>query len=270
MRVADFTQPVGAQRPRRRLAPYGPSPSQRVEWVTPTAPVRRLLLVAVHGGYWRVRYGLEEIERLCGAFAARGFPVASLEYRRLGEAGGGWPGTLDDVEAALASLPAEAAGQGLQLSGALLVGHSAGGQLALWAASRAQAVAPKGLPLVGVVGLAPVSDLVEGFRLHLSTGVVRELLGGSPEQVPERYRAASPVEQLPLGVPTVLVHGTADEDVPYAMSPAYVERARAAGDEARLVTLSGGGHFDVTEPTSPFWPQVVEAVESLAGRPALR
>ena len=105
---------------------------------------------------------------------------------------------------------------------------------------------------------------MEASRLHLSTGVVYQLLGGSPQQVPERYRAASPVELLPLGVPTVLVHGTADEDVPYALSTAYLERARAAGDAARLVTLEGGGHFDVTTPTSPYWPQVVEAVESLA------
>ncbi len=264
MRVADFTRALGAPPTPRRLAPYGPSPSQRVEWVTPTGPVRRVLLVAVHGGYWRVRYGLEQTELLCAAFAARGFPVASLEYRRLGEAGGGWPGTLDDVEAALASLPAGAADRGLQPSGALLVGHSAGGQLALWAAARGKASSLPGLPLVGVVGLAPVSDLVEAFRLHLSSGVVGELLGGSPEQVPERYQAASPVELLPLGVPTVLVHGTADEDVPYALSPAYVERARAAGDATRLVTLEGGGHFDVTTPSSPYWPQVVEAVESLA------
>jgi acetyl esterase/lipase len=234
--------------------------------VVPARPTRRVLVVAIHGGYWRVRYGLEQLRPFCAALAQRGFPVASLEYRRLGEPGGGWPGTLEDVETALASLPSAVAEQGLEVSGTLLVGHSAGGHLALWAAKGPS----RKLPLLGVVGLAPVSDLVGASRLNLSTGVVRELLGGSPEQVPERYRAASPVDQLPLGVPTVLVHGTADEDVPYAMSPAYVERARAAGDEARLVTLSGGGHFDVTEPTSPFWPQVVEAVESLAGRPPSR
>ncbi len=243
---------------------YGPASSQSVEWLAATRPSRPVLLVAIHGGYWRARYGLEELRPLCAAFSQRGFPVASLEYRRLGEAGGGWPGTLDDVESALAALPVAATEAGLQLSGALLVGHSAGGHLALWAAARAKAGSVGNLPLVGVVGLAPVSDLVEASRLHLSTGVVYQLLGGSPQQVPERYRAASPVELLPLGVPTVLVHGTADEDVPYALSTAYLERARAAGDAARLVTLEGGGHFDVTTPTSPYWPQVVEAVESLA------
>ncbi len=235
-----------------------------MEWLVPTGPVQQVLLVAIHGGYWRLRYGLEELRPFCAALAQRGFPVASLEYRRLGEAGGGWPGTLDDVEAALAALPAAAADRGLHLRGALLVGHSAGGHLALWAASRAQAPAGRTLPVLGVAGLAPVSDLAEASRLNLSSGVVRELLGGSPEQVPARYRAASPVELLPLRLPTVLVHGTDDADVPYALSPAYVQRARASGDEAQLVTLEGGGHFDVTAPDSPYWPQVLQAIESLA------
>lgn len=166
---------------------YGPASSQSVEWLAATRPSRPVLLVAIHGGYWRARYGLEELRPLCAAFSQRGFPVASLEYRRLGEAGGGWPGTLDDVESALAALPVAATEAGLQLSGALLVGHSAGGHLALWAAARAKAGSVGNLPLVGVVGLAPVSDLVEASRLHLSTGVVYQLLGqpaASPGAVP--------------------------------------------------------------------------------------
>lgn len=223
-----------------------------------------MLIVAIHGGYWRAAYGLDHLRPFCLALASRGFPVASLEYRRLGQSGGGWPGTLEDIESGLASVAVGAADKGLDVSGVLLVGHSAGGQLALWAAARGKALSPGRLPVVGVVGLAPVSDLVEAARRHLSGGVVREFLGGSPEEVPARYQEASPVERLPLGVPTVVVHGTDDEDVPYDMSPAYVARARAAGDDARLVTLEGGGHFDVIEPDSRFWPQVAEAIESLA------
>lgn len=241
--------------------PYGPSASQTVEWLETTRPNRRTLVIALHGGFWRARYGLEHLRPFCAALASEGYAVASLEYRRLGEAGAGWPGTLEDVESALASVAERAAT--LHLSGAVLVGHSAGGQLALWAASRRAASFRGRLPLLGVVALAAVSDLVEASRLNLSGGVVCEFLGGPPEQVPTRYREASPVELLPLGVPTVLVHGTADEDVPYALSPAYVTRARAAGDEARLVTLDGGGHFDVIEPESRFWPQVREALASL-------
>jgi acetyl esterase/lipase len=244
-----------------RQTPYGPEPSQFVEWVGVSEPRRRILLVALHGGFWRAAYGLDHLRPFCAALAARGFPVASLEYRRLGEPGGGWPGTLDDVRAGCASLAAGVRRHHLELSGVLLAGHSAGGHLALWAAARVPSLG--GLPCVGVVGLAPVTDLVEASRLHLSKGAVHEFLQGTPEQVPARYQEASPAALVPLGVPTTLVHGTDDEDVPYAMSTAYVKRARAAGDDVRLVTLEGGGHFDVIEPGSAYWPQVTEVLESL-------
>lgn len=244
------------------LSPYGPGVSQAVEWVGTTRPSRSTVVVAIHGGFWRARYGLDHLRPFCRALADRGFPVASLEYRRLGEPGGGWAAMQEDLESAL-GLVAARAPEAFSVSSALLVGHSAGGQLALWAASRAKVSFGKKLPLLGVVGLAAVSDLVDAFHRNLSQGVVREFVGGSPEDVPERYREASPLLRLPLGVPTVLVHGTDDEDVPYAMSAAYLERARSSGDEAHLVTLEGGGHFDVIEPASRFWPQVQEAIESL-------
>jgi acetyl esterase/lipase len=242
---------------------YGGAPAQFVEWTLPQKPSRPALLIAIHGGYWRARYGLDRLRPFCQAFCRLGFAVASLEYRRLGEDGGGWPGTLEDVQLALSSLPATARAEGLKFSKAVLVGHSAGGQLALWAPSSARTATSAQLPVAGVVGLAAVSDLKEAARLNLSKGAVRELLGGGPETVPERYRSASPVERLPLGIPTVLLHGTRDEDVPYALSPAYVEKARAAGDVVRLVTLEGAGHFDVIQPESRHWPEVVAAVESV-------
>jgi acetyl esterase/lipase len=239
---------------------YGPAPSHTIEWMGLSQPRRRTLLVAIHGGFWRAAYGLDCLRPFCTSLAARGFAVASLEYRKLGEPGGGWPGTLEDVRLGCASLAAGARASGLTFSGALLVGHSAGGHLALWAAARAPS--PAAFPWVGVVGLAAVSDLVEASRLNLSRGVVRDFLGGTPEAVPARYREASPVELLPNGVPTVLVHGTEDADVPFALSPAYVQRAQAAGDTARLVTLEGGTHFDVIEPAGSYWPQVTGVLES--------
>lgn len=250
--VADAPEPTGTS--------SDVPPSLRVEWTGTRRPRKGVVVVAIHGGFWRARYGLDHLRPFCTALATRGFAVASLEYRRLGQPGGGWPGTSEDIESGLAAVAAEAAHRA-PVAGAVLVGHSAGGQLALWAASRAP-VSSGNLPVLGVVGLAPVSDLVEASRLSLSNGAVRDFLGGSPEAVPSRYRDASPLELLPLGVPTVLVHGTRDEDVPYEMSAAYVRRARAAGDEARLVTLEGGGHFDVIEPASPFWPQVVDTLAS--------
>jgi acetyl esterase/lipase len=239
---------------------YGSHASQFVEWYR-RPEGSQVVRVLVHGGYWRARYNLEHLRPLCRALASRGIPVASLEYRRLGEEGGGWPGTFQDVAQALQAV--------LKSSGAvpslMLVGHSAGGQLALWAGSRG-ALPPAVHPAVRaairrVVALAPISDLSEASRRDLSGGVVRELLGGSPDEVPERYRAASPIELVPLGVPTDVLHGSADADVPYDLSPAYVERARAAGDEARLVALAGADHFDLITPQSRFWPQVREVLE---------
>jgi len=245
---------------------YGDSTATFVEW-TPAAGAPRARIVALHGGYWRAAYDLVHLRPVCTALAGLGFDVVSIEYRKLGEPGGGWPGTFEDVTRALNTLASRV--PSLERDGlpTLLLGHSAGGQLALWAASRTRAPGrlpgPSVLAVDGVVALAPVSDLFEASRLELSKGVVRDLLGGTPAEVPDRYRETSPAELLPLGVRTVLVHGTADDDVPYALSPAYVERARAAGDDVRLVTLAGAHHFDLIEPASPHWPRVVEAIASL-------
>jgi len=244
-------------RPRQ---PYGPAPGQFVELYR-ASPSSGPMVVAFHGGYWRAAYDLGHLSHACAALAEAGMSTASVEYRRLGDPGGGWPGTFEDVERALDALPALGVSLDADPSRVVLVGHSAGGQLALWAA--AQARRPSGGRIRGVVALAPVSDLAEASRRNLSDGVVRQLLGGSPEEVPARYREASPLERVPLGVRTVLVHGTADTDVPPDLCPAYVERARAAGDDARLVTLEGADHLDLIDPRSKFWPQVVEAIRSL-------
>jgi acetyl esterase/lipase len=242
---------------------YGQENSQFVD-LYPSRTSSSTMVAAIHGGYWRSAHDLKHLSHLCACLAESGVTTASIEYRRLGEAGGGWPGTLTDIQEAVDSL------SGLAPGGAIphlvLLGHSAGGQLALWAASHATVPGALRRPtprVRGVVALAPVSDLLEASRLSLSDGVVRQFLGGTPEEVPKRYQDASPLERLPLGVPTVLVHGTADSDVPYSLSSAYVERARLAGDDTRLVTLQDADHFDVIDPESRFWPQVLGAIQSL-------
>jgi acetyl esterase/lipase len=238
--------------------------SRFIDWFS--AVDSHLLVVAIHGGYWRNRHDLTHLGHLCAALAARGIAVASLEYRRLGAPGGGWPGTFEDIRRDIDAVPAMARRLGRVPRRTVLLGHSAGGQLALWAASSAPEGGlrrPTSVRFDGVVALAPLSDLSEAARRNLSDGATRELLGGGPEDVPERYRDASPIERVPLGVPTVVVHGTADTDVPYDLSSAFVTRARAAGDNVRLVTLEGADHLDLIDPESPFWPRVVEAIESI-------
>lgn len=222
--------------------------------------------IVIHGGYWRARYDLEHIGHLCAALTRAGLATWSLEYRRLGNPGGGWPGTFLDVAAGADYLRQLAGSFPLDLAQVVAVGHSAGGHLAAWLAGRHH-IAPASplhaehpLPLRGVAPLAGVLDLQRADELRLSAGVTGELMGGAPDQYPDRYAAASPAALLPLGVRQILLHGTADEDVPYAISRDYVAAAQAAGDDAELVTLPGAGHFEVIDPRSAEWPQVERAV----------
>ncbi|MCB0253466.1 MAG: alpha/beta hydrolase [Anaerolineae bacterium] len=221
------------------------------------------LLVFFHGGYWRARYDLEHASFACQALAGEEIAVWNVEYRRSEIPGGGWPGTFEDVLAALSYLPRLAELYPLDLQRVVFCGHSAGGHLALWAAAQAarDAVAVPGLR--GVLALAPVSDLHDAWGRHLSQDAVVGLLGGTPADVGDRYDAASPVRLLPLRVPQALIHGTADPAVPFAMSEQYVSRATAAGDHARLIPLEGYGHFEVIDPWSSVWPAVVEELKRL-------
>ncbi|MGC4806521.1 alpha/beta hydrolase family protein [Micromonospora sp. DT233] len=239
---------------------YGPHPDQVADLRRPAGhgPPRPLVVV-VHGGFWRAEYDRTHTGPLAAALAALGHPVAQLEYRRTGQPGGGWPGTLTDVLAGVAALPALAApvlGDRLRPGPPLLVGHSAGGHLALHVAASAPAT------VAGVLALAPVADLAEAYRLDLDSGAVAALLGGGPTQWPERYAVADPAARLPVPVPVVVVHGTLDRQVPVALSRAYVAAARATGSEIRLIELPECEHFGLIDPAGPAWPKVVRVLRS--------
>lgn len=229
------------------------------------------MVIAIHGGYWRARVELDYFGHLCAALARAGVATWNVEYRRLGNAGGGWPGTFADVACAVDHLRALAPTHALDLARVVALGHSAGGHLALWAAARHRLPADhplrgeEPLPLAGVVALAGVCDLRQAWELRLSDAVVRLFMGGTPDEVLERYAAGSPAELLPLGVPQVLFHGTADLDVPYVVSRDYQARATAAGDDATLLTLTGSGHFEMVDPETPEWRLVQDATLRLLG-----
>lgn len=255
-----------------RLA-YGPAQSQfgELRLVKGAGAGPFPVVVAIHGGYWRARYGLDHLGHACAALTTAGFATWSVEYRRVGEAGGGWPGTLEDVAEAIDFLRDLARDHPLDLGRVVAMGHSAGGHLALWAAGRHR-IPPRSrlqmddpLPLRGVVSLAGVCDLRRAWGLGLSDGAAAQLMGGTPAQVPERYAGASPAELLPLGVPQALVHGTADADVPFEISAGYHSRAMAAGDSAELISLPGAGHFEIVNPDTREWQTVIAAVRRLAG-----
>lgn len=227
------------------------------------------VVVVIHGGFWRVQYSLEHIGQLCAALTAEGWATWSVEYRRLGESGGGWPGTFLDAAAGLEHVRRLAEEWPLDVERVVTIGHSAGGHLALWVAGRRRiaaesAIAPReSEPLLvrGVVALAAVSDLRMAVRLGLSANVAAQLIGGTPERVPERYAAGSPAELIALGCRTVLVHGDTDEIVPVEMSRSYWERATAAGESAELVTLNGAGHFELIDPRTWAYASVRDAVK---------
>lgn len=234
-----------------RLA-YGPEPLQFGDLRLPAGDGPHPLLVVVHGGYWKAVYNLIHTGHLCRALAEAGIATWNVEYRRVGDVGGGWPGTLDDVRRSLEFVEELASRHPVGVDRVAILGHSAGGHLALCAGRDA--------PLRGIVAVAAVTDLEAASRRGAGGGAVDALLGGSPDDVPERYAATSPIRLLPLGRPHVLVHGTADAVVPYADSRAYAE---AAAGEAELVTLEGAGHFEPIDPESAEWPRVAALVRGL-------
>src|SRR5262245_6567914 len=172
--------------PALRIA-YSDDPLQFGELRLPAGDGPHPLVIVIHGGFWRAAYNLDHISHLCVALNKAGMATWSLEYRRLGNPGGGWPGTFDDVVAGAKHLSTIAPKYRLDLNRVVVIGHSAGGQLALWLGSH------KDVKLRGVVSLAGVVDLRRAFELKLSNTVVGDLLGGSPDAVADRYLQASPI-----------------------------------------------------------------------------
>ncbi len=271
-------------RPHARLA-YGDDPAQFADLYLPPSSVlpapagdqgangrpTHPVLVMVHGGFWRSVYDLAHVGHLCAALAAEGYAVYSLEYRRLGQPGGGWPGTFLDVASAVEALPAVAATYPLDLGRVAAVGHSAGGHLALWLAGRHRVPstsdlwAPVETPLRGAVSLAGVVDLRRASGLSVGAGVVDQLLGGRAASLAGRLEAGSPYELLPLGlgVLQVLIHGDRDEIVPLELSRRYATRANSLADTCTLTVLPGLAHFELIDPRSAAWPSVLAAVRTV-------
>lgn len=249
---------------------YGSSEFQFGELYLPGESGPYPVAILIHGGYWRARYGLELMNGLAEDLVMRGIAAWNIEYRRVGNPGGGWPGTFQDVAHAADYLRSVAESYELDLNRVVSIGHSAGGHLAFWLAARSRLpaqnpLAPGETPLslLGAISLAGVLDLQLAYQLHLSNDAVVELLGGTPHELPERYRASSPAALLPLGLPQILLHGTADVDVPIEISQQYTEAARLAGDSIRSLELEGVDHFDVIDARTTAWELAVAELLSL-------
>jgi acetyl esterase/lipase len=209
----------------------------------------------IHGGFWRAKFDLLPAGHLCAALAGSGFATANLEYRRVGEPGGGWPGTLEDVSQAVQFARQHASRFRGDPHRTIVLGHSAGGHLALWLAGEIA-------DLAGVVALAPVACLGLAWELGLGNGAVAEFLQGSPAEVPGRYQSADPARR-PSAVHRVLIHGNADEIVPIELSREYVRLRQGDPANVKLVELPAGDHFDVVDPQSRFHETVMREVRSI-------
>jgi len=221
---------------------YGSHPSQFVDF-WPARANHSPLAINIHGGFWRSRFDLSHAGHLCAALVGAGFAVINIEYRRVGEDGGGWPGTVEDVRAAVAFARDRALFCGGRGEHAIVLGHSAGGHLALCMAAEMA-------DLRGVAALGPVANPRRALELGLGAGAAAEFFGGSPEEFPERYAMGRPL------CPTVLIHGTADEVVPVEISRGY------AG--ARVIEIAGADHFDVIDPQSPLFSCVLTELRQLS------
>jgi acetyl esterase/lipase len=263
-----------------RTVYYGPDSAQVGELYLPAGEGPFPVVVLLHGGFWTAAFDRRQLTGLADDLVAGGFAVWNAEFRRLGEPGGGWPGTFLDAAAAIDAL--DGMDPALDLDRVVVAGHSAGGHLAAWAAHRATLPpqAPGSAPKVGLVGavsLAGVLDLVAADAAELGSeladpaakppagapapvrpelpaglpagaGMVNMLLGGRFAEQPERYRWASPAQMESAGVPVLAVHGEDDEVVDASYSRAY-----GGAPAAEVVELPGTGHFDVINPAHPSW-----------------
>jgi acetyl esterase/lipase len=252
---------------------YGPHPDQWAHLYLPHGQGRALrgTVVIVHGGYWRDRYTAELGVPAAQDLVRHGFAVWNLEYRRAGSdsnrGAGGWPATFGDIAAGIDFLATIAERYGLDLQRVVMLGHSAGGHLAVWAAGRHKLPpdAPGGAPAVtpvGVVSQAGLLHLATAERLGLSDHAVRNLMGGTSAELEGPFELADPTRALPIGVPVHAVHSRADDLVPFMISAEYVTRARAAGDPAELHEVTGD-HFSVIDPAQDAYRVCRDLLERL-------
>jgi len=254
------------------VIPYGPAPQQFGQLRLPKGPGPFPVIIYVHGGCYRAEYSIAHAAAAEQALADAGYAVWSLEYRRLGDAGGGWPGTFQDLGAGADHLRTLAAQYRLDLGRVVAIGHSAGGNSALWLAARqrisktSELNVADPLPIGGVVALAPAGDFAEMHAKNGCGGIMDPLMGGSPATVPDRYRAASPGELLPIGVPLAIV--IAERDASFKeFGRSFAAKARAAGEGGlSVIDAPNAGHFDVVAPVTPTWTLVLQAVREVFAR----
>ena len=243
------------QPPFDQRVAYGADANQFLEVRLPKAKGPHPVLLNIHGGYWRARYGLAHAGHMCEALRGIGAATLNTEYRRVGDAGGGWPGTFADIRSAYGFVREKAATFRLDTRRLVVMGHSAGGQLALCLAAHERT-------LKSVISLAGVVDLRKAFALHLSHDAVVEFLGGKPEDMADHYREADPMELPITHAHQWLLQGSDDDTVPPEFSREYAAHKKKRGEQVELVEIARTGHFELIDPSAEAFQNVVAAVRS--------
>ena len=253
--LASFPNP-----PADHVIAYGEGDLQFGELRLPSGQGPFPVIVLIHGGCWLAQYDIAHIRKLAAAFTAEGIATWTIEYRRVGDQGGGWPGTFDDIDAGADHLVTLAEQFKLDLDRVMVAGHSAGGHLAIWLANR-PAQWPADLQPAAVLAMAPAADLAYLHQQQVCGSVIDKLMGGSPEQYPQRYQAASGTQRLPLPVPQYIVIG--EHDKGWApVGRMYVEQARQQGNSPQVINAGESGHFELIDPDSTTWPLVLRAAKT--------
>lgn len=265
-------QALPSKTPDQRIA-YGTDSSQFGELRVPSGPGPHPVAILIHGGCFKAAYAtLRDLAPMGDALKEMGIATWNIEYRRLGDPAGGWPGTYLDVGRAVDHLRVLADHHVLDLGRVVVVGHSAGGHLAMWAAARARVPGASDLhvrdplPVRGVLDLAGPVDLTANIAEYeglCRDTVITALVGGTPAEVPERYAQASAIKLLPFGIPQVLLIGEFEEFVPRPLAETYVRAAAEAGDPAKLIVIPNVGHFEIASPRAVTWPRVASAIRAL-------
>jgi acetyl esterase/lipase len=253
---------------RRELVRYGPHHAQVAEiWRPPGVVSVCPAVVLIHGGFWRQLYTKRLMHRMARAIAAYGWVAYNIEYRRVGRlGGGGWPETFDDVVDALDAL---AGVEGIDRRRIVTCGHSAGGHLALWSGStRSSGTGPRarsgGVRVHTAISLAGVVDLAAAARRRIGGDAVVDLMGGDPDEVPDRYALGSPAQLVPSDTRQLLLHGLDDTTVPHTLSRDYVDLVRGRGGDARYLPLPGVTHMEMIDPGGAAFPAVLACLDQVA------
>lgn len=261
--------------PADHRIPFGPTPAQFGDlWLPAIGDDRRFpLVVFFHGGWWESGYDLGYAGYLCQALKRAGIAVWSVEYRRLGATGGGWPATFHDAAAGFEWVSTLASSYPIDLSRVMTMGHSAGAHLAFWLAGREHVssgspllLTPPRIAPVGTIALAGVVDLRAAIRLSTGSrfghvpGRIRRFMGGLPAEQPQRYREGDPGELRPLPLRQLLIQGSADDQIPPELPHVWAKESLRLGQKAEVTIIPGATHLDVVDPRSKAWPVVISEI----------